>query len=747
MSEQRNNEGTKHKMKNPALDYSQFLQAKTITVPPMGIDPIEPHQSLFDFQRDITKWSLRLGRSAIFADCGMGKTRMQLEWARQIPGNVLILAPLAVASQTVAEGRELDLPVYYCRHQSECKPGINITNYEMLEHFDPGYFAGIVLDESSILKSFEGKTRNTIIESFHETHYRLACTATPSPNDFMELGNHAEFLGAMTRTEMLSMFFIHDGGETAKWRLKGHAQDEFWRWVCSWAVMIRKPSDLGYHDGDFILPELRVHQMAVEAKNTGEFLFPLEAQTLQERIGARRDSLMDRVGKCADMVNGSNETWLIWCNLNSESEALERSIDGAVQVKGSDMREFKEKTLTNFVNGRLRVLISKPSIAGFGLNMQVCHNMIFVGLSDSFESYYQAVRRCWRFGQKKPVNVNIITSKAEGAVVKNIARKEADAEKMAASMVQHMSAINKENIRGLGRTVDHYFEDKAEGKNWTLYLGDCVEVARRLDADSVDFSIFSPPFASLYTYSASMRDMGNVKNHSEFFNHFQFLIKELFRLLKPGRNLSFHCMNLPTSKTRDGVIGITDFRGQLIRAFQAEGFIYHSEVCIWKDPVTAMQRTKALGLLWKQLKKDSAMSRQGISDYLVTMRKPGENPNPVRHSAEDFPVDQWQKWASPVWMDIDPGDTLQYRAARENNDERHIAPLQLEVIRRAILLWSNPRDLVLSPFAGIGSEGWESIKNDRRFVGIELKRSYWSLAVSNLRAAEQEKEVSLFAGR
>jgi DNA modification methylase len=727
------------------MEYQEFLQTKTITTPPMGIEPREPHESLFDFQRDIVKWSLRLGRSAIFADCGMGKTRMQLEWSRQIPGDVLILAPLAVAFQTVREGDALDLPVQYCRSQSECKDGINITNYEMLEHFDPDAFKGIVLDESSILKSFDGKTRNTIIESFSETPYRLACTATPSPNDFMELGNHAEFLGAMTRTEMLSMFFIHDGGETAKWRIKGHAQNEFWKWICSWAVMIRKPSDLGYEDGDFILPELRVNQMAVEAKNNGDFLFPLDAQTLQERIVARRDSLTERVGQCAELVHGSTETWLIWCNLNSESDALEKAIDGAVQVKGSDSREFKEKTLMNFVNGRLRVLISKPSIAGFGLNMQVCHNMVFVGLSDSFESYYQAVRRCWRFGQKQAVDVHIITSKTEGAVVKNIQRKEADAERMATSMVQHMSAINQENIKGLGRTVDHYFQDKSEGKNWVLYVGDCVEVIRTIADDSIDFSVFSPPFASLYTYSASMRDMGNVKNHHEFFDHFQFVIKELYRTIKPGRNLSFHCMNLPTSKTRDGVIGVTDFRGQLIEAFRREGFIYHSEVCIWKDPVTAMQRTKALGLLWKQLKKDSAMSRQGIADYLVTMRKPGDNPNPVRHTAEEFPVDQWQKWASPVWMDIDPGDTLQYRAARENNDERHIAPLQLEVIRRAILLWSNPGDLVLSPFAGIGSEGWVAIKNDRRFLGIELKRSYWNLGVSNLQAAEQEKEVSLFA--
>jgi DNA modification methylase len=391
------------------------------------------------------------------------------------------------------------------------------------------------------------------------------------------------------------------------------------------------------------------------------------------------------------------------------------------------------------------VLISKPSIAGFGLNMQVCHNMIFVGLSDSFESYYQAVRRCWRFGQKQAVDVYIITSRTEGAVVKNIQRKEADAERMAASMVQHMSAINQENIKGLGRTVDHYFEDKAEGKNWTLYLGDCVEVVKNISDNSVGFSIYSPPFSSLYTYSASLRDMGNSKNDKEFVKHFDFLVQEHGRVTMPGRLVAIHCFDIPSMKERDGIIGIKDFSNTIRLAYEKAGFVYHSRISIWKDPVTQMQRTKALGLLYKQVKKDSTMSRVGLPDYLIVMRKRGDNPEPVSHTAEQFPVDQWQKWASPVWMDIDPGDTLQYRAARENNDERHIAPLQLEVIRRAILLWSNPGDLVLSPFAGIGSEGWVAIKNDRRFVGVELKRSYWSLGASNLKAAEQEKEVSLFA--
>lgn len=309
--------------------------------------------------------------------------------------------------------------------------------------------------------------------------------------------------------------------------------------------------------------------------------------------------------------------------------------------------------------------------------------------------------------------------------------------------------------------------NQTEGKNFAAYHGDCVEVAKGMPDNSVHYSVYSPPFASLYTYSASDRDMGNCKDDDEFYRHFQFLIKELYRVIIPGRLVSFHCMNLPTSKTRDGFIGIKDFRGDLIRAFQKEGFIYHSEVCIWKDPVMAMQRTKAIGLLHKQIKKDSCMSRQGIADYLVTMRKPGDNPEPVEgpfteyHGAagtgpsgidersstkekERFSIEVWQRYASPVWMDINPSDTLQYRSARDHEDERHICPLQLGVIRRALDLWSNPGDIVFSPFMGIGSEGWVSLEMGRKFIGAELKESYFKQASLNLKNKECEMNSTLF---
>jgi DNA modification methylase/superfamily II DNA or RNA helicase len=723
-------------------EYDAFLAAKRLTAPATGVQ-FEPVLSdkLFPFQADIVRWALKRGRAAVFADCGMGKTLMQLEWARVVSetqGPVLILAPLAVASQTVREGEKFGIPVYYERSMPKVTNGITITNYEMLSHFDPSAFAGVVLDESSIIKSQDGKTRNAVLSLFANTPFRLACTASPAPNDFMELGNHAEFVGAMSRVEMLSMFFVHDGGETQKWRLKGHAENEFWRWIASWAVMIRKPSDLGYDDGDFILPPLTMHEHITPMdKPTDGYLFALEAATLQDRIAARRGSVTLRVNQCAELVNASTEQWVIWCGLNTESDALRKAIPGAVEITGSQSEEEKEAGILAFLSGEKRVIISKVKIMGFGLNLQCAWNTAFVGITDSWEAFYQAIRRQFRFGQKHPVHAHIFIADTEGAVLKNIKEKDAAATVMADAIVSHMRAEMSLNIKGTTRMINEYERRTVTGDNWTVHLGDCVDVLRELPSDSVHYTISSPPFASLYTYSASDRDMGNCKDVGEFLTHFKFLVKELFRVTMPGRLISLHCMNLPTSKTHHGYIGLQDFRGDLIRAFVAEGWIYHSEVCIWKDPVTAMQRTKALGLLYKQLKKDSAMSRQGIPDYLVTLRKPGDNPERVTHTEDGFPVGVWQRYASPVWMDIDPSDTLSFRMAREIADERHICPLQLGVIQRGIELWTNPGDTVLDPFTGIGSTGFVAIQNGRKFLGTELKASYHAQSVANLQQARR----------
>lgn len=724
-------------------EYAGFIETKAVRAASVGFEAKSLNPHLFDWQAAIVRWALRKGRAAIFADCGLGKTIQQLAWAEQVPGRVLILTPLAVAEQTAAEAARFGIEAEVSR-DGTFPSRITITNYQQLHKFDLSDVLGLVLDESSILKAQDGKTRKALIDAAQSIPYRLACTATPAPNDHVELGNHAEFLGVMTTGEMLARFFIHDAAKTQDWRLKGHAVGDFWAWVASWAMMIRTPADIGYSDEGFVLPKLHTHIHRVDTgiKAEGQ-LFAMPAQSLSEQREARRMTLDARVQRMAEIANATPDPWVVWCELNAEGDALADAINDAKQVAGSDSDEDRRDRMLGFSSGEPRVLVTKPKIAGFGMNWQHCANVGFVGLSHSWEQYYQAVRRCWRFGQTRDVHVHIIATDIEESILRNIQDKQAAADEMAAEMVGYM----RETMIGeLGGGTAHFerIETGAvdRGSNWTMHHGDCVSVVSALEAESIGYSVFSPPFASLYTYTDDARDMGNCAGSEDFFAHLNFLIPELYRVLKPGRLLSFHCMDLPTSKSRDGFIGLTDFRGELIRAFVDHGFILHSQVCIWKDPVTAMQRTKALGLLHKQIKKDSCMSRQGIPDYLVTMRKPGENPEPVSHTNETFPVTLWQRYASPVWMDINPSDTLQFRSARDHEDERHICPLQLDVIRRALKLWSNPGDVVLSPFAGIGSEGVIALECGRKFVGVELKPSYFKAACENLRA--HESQGSLF---
>ena len=440
------------------MNYEEFIEKKKIQITSNGFDVGDINPMLFDFQKDIVRWALKKGRACVFADCGLGKTPIQLEWAHQVcgytGGDVLILAPLAVVEQTKREGIKFGIPVTVCRVQDDVKPGINIANYEIISHFDTSDFAGIVLDESSILKHFESKTRTQIIDAFVDTEYKLACTATPAPNDYMELGNHAEFVGVATRVEMLSMYFVHDGGDTSKWRLKGHAEDIFWKWLTTWAVVIQNPSDLQYYEDGYDLPELTVFEDVIA---TGK---PV-AKTMTERRIARKDTLEERCRKAADIANSIwDGSCIVWCDLNAESELLKKLIVGAVEVKGSDKPDHKVKSIVRFQNNEISCLVSKPSIFGFGCNLQNCSKMIFVGLSDSYEAYYQAIRRCWRFGQTENVDVYIVISDQEGAVRENILRKEVDAQKMINEMVQYTKDILTEEIHNTTRNVSIYDPQK-----------------------------------------------------------------------------------------------------------------------------------------------------------------------------------------------------------------------------------------------------------------------------------------------
>ena len=723
--------------------YEEFLEGKRVTFEPQGFEPGELNPMLFPFQKDILRWALRKGKACVFADCGLGKGPIALEWSRQVHmhtnGPVLIVAPLAVSNQFVREGRKFGISVNKCKDSSDVVDGINVTNYERLEKFEGVTFSGVALDESSILKNYSGKTRTQILDMFKDVPYKLACTATPSPNDVMELANHSEFVSALTRSEMLATYFVHDGGNTSKWRLKGHAVGAFWDFVSTWAVTVTKPSDLGYSDDGYVLPEMTVDKVVIES-DTGfddERLFPVEAVTLTDQRTARRNTMELKADYIAQMVNSDDAQWIVWCYLNAESAYLTDAIPDAVEVKGSDSDEHKEDALTRFAEGDIRVLVTKPSIAGFGLNLQQCSNEVFCGLSHSWEEYYQAIHRVYRYGQTRPVKIQIVVSDQETAIVNNVLSKQKGNETMQREMTKRSIKI-REDLSMTEKDEVPYVTSDDTGESWHAMLGDCFERIKEIPDESIDYTVFSPPFSSLYTYSASTRDAGNCKDDEEFAEQFAYLIPELYRVTKPGRLLSFHCMLLPLLKERDGVIGLKDFRGDLIRMFQGAGWIFHSEVTIWKDPVVEMQRTKAIGLLNKRKNSDANLSRQGIPDYLVTMRKPGENKVPIEHDNETFPVSLWQKYASPVWMDINQGETLQRESAREEKDEKHIAPLQLEVIRRGVKLWTNPGETVLSPFMGIGSEGYVSVKEGRKFVGIELKPSYYAQAIKNLDRAERE---------
>lgn len=457
-------------MADRSIDYERFVSQKLALRPPAGLDSFTLPDCLFPHQSALTSWALKRGRSAIFADTGLGKSRMEIVWAdairRYTNMPVLILAPLAVAAPTAAEGSRIGIPVRVCRDGSDIDPSeptvIAITNYDRLHRFNPESFGGVVLDESSIIKHHDAKTFGLLKEAFRETPYRLAATATPAPNDWTELGTHAEFLGICTHAEMLAEFFVHDGGDTSVWRLKGHAREAFWRWVVSWGALIRKPSDLGFDDSAYALPPLHVHEHTVETEMAvNGMLFAMEAQTLSERRDARRSSLEDRVSDCASIVNADSEPWVVWCDLNAESDALCKAIPGAVEIRGADDVDTKERRLQDFAEGRTRVLVTKPSIAGWGLNWQHCNRMAFVGVTDSFEAYYQAVRRCWRFGQKRDVHVHIFASEAEGAVVANLKRKERDALAMAEALSAETHDAVMSEVVGASRQTNIYNADRA----------------------------------------------------------------------------------------------------------------------------------------------------------------------------------------------------------------------------------------------------------------------------------------------
>lgn len=753
------------------MDYQKFLSTKRKRFVGSGrtISEDEIHPMLFDFQKTITAWAVRKGRCALFLDTGLGKTFCQLEWARLIGEKTLIVAPLSVARQTVREAKKIGLDVKYIRHRSDidldCQ--IHITNYEMVDEvFDPSWRA-VVLDESSILKSFDGKTKQKLIKLFDKVPYRLACTATPAPNDQIELGNHTEFLGVCNQNEMLAEYFIHANKVTEKvlgdgstvrikqsnkngteWRLRNYAKDEFFQWLSSWAMSMKQPSDLGFEDDGFLLPPLNIHPIfvPVDYKPDGMLFFD-SLKGIQERGKVRKETVESKVNAALRIIESDAGQWIIWCGLNSESARITLLIPGAVEIRGDHSPEYKAEQIESFQDGNVRVMVTKPKIAGFGMNFQNAHNMLFLGLSDSFEAYYQCIRRQWRFGQTEPVNVWIVITDAEREIYENVLRKEQIAKSLHTELMKHVKSYEVAELKGdykMDLTIE---TSKYEGQNFTAILGDSVERMKEIPDDSVDLSVYSPPFADLYTYTATERDLGNCRNWEEFFTHYAFIIKEILRVTKEGRVTCVHTSDIPAMSMKDGYIGMRDFPGAVIEAYDRAGWIYWGRAIVTKNPQSQAIRTKSKSLLFVQLRKDSSECRPAILDHILIFKKPGKSEvpiNPVENG--EMNNETWIDWAGGIWTGIHESDVLRYAKARDENDEKHICPLQLGTIERCIKLYSNPGETVLTPFGGIGSEAYQALRFGRKAILIELKPSYYKIAVDNLVSIEAQGAMSLFGG-
>lgn len=729
------------------MEYRELLASKMPKPLNAGIpcEPSDLNPSLFDFQAAVTAWAIRQGRAALFLDTGLGKTPCQVEFCRVLaPESSIIFAPLSVAKQTIREAKNLlGIEIKYV---TEPVPGagIHITNYEHAHKFINAGYRAVVLDESSILKSFGSKTRQLLTEGFSDSPYRLACTATPAPNDVVEIVYHAEFLGICRGIEAQSTYFSNKGGGSADWSLKGHAVNAFYSWLATWAMVVRNPRDIGFDGSRYELPPLNIENAIVAGGfvREGE-LFAAELKGITDRISERKQTVDARTARLAELVNSTPGQWVVWCALNDESKAAAGAIDDAIEVSGDMSADEKESRIADFVAGKFRVLVSKPKICGFGMNFQNCHQQAFNGIGDSWGSYYQCIRRSWRFGQQNPVRVVIVSTDAEQAIVQNIERKESQALEMGNELVKRCSIHQRKNIERKASEMGEYTTREKRGENWRFINGDCVEESAKLEDESVDLSVFSPPFISLYTYTNTPRDMGNSRDESTFFEHFRHLIRELFRVTKTGRIAAVHVAQVPAMQVRDGWQGIKDFRGQTIQEFTAAGFNFHGECAIDKDPQAQAIRTKSL--LFVQGKKDSSWLRPALADYMLIFRKPGEPAerinalrDPKTNPTGWISADEWIEWARPIWYGIKESGTLNVVEARSDDDEKHLAALQLETIHRAVMLWSKPGELVFSPFGGIGSEGYQSILDGRRYIGIELKAEYWEVGAKNLAKAERK---------
>ncbi|MFT4168522.1 MAG: DNA methyltransferase [Dysgonomonas sp.] len=768
------------------LDYDLLLKQKVKQTPYSGFEINHVNNNAFPFQAYVIKLMLKMGRGAVFADCGLGKTLMQLDIADQIckyiQCPVIILAPFAVTDQTIDEGLKFGITVNEYS-DTPCNK-IYINNYDQIDNIDFSLYGCVILDESSILKNYVGKTKQKLITECHNIKYKYCFTATPSPNDFEEIGNHSEFLGVLDAADMRQRFFVRDN-KLNEYRLKEHARKDFFAWIKSWSVMFSNPADLGFDGTSYVLPKLHIIEDIIKTEKTDNGLLfhdtSVSATTHSKELKRTIDARMQHV---ANIVNNSPDFYIVWVKLNDEADILKKMIPDAVEVRGSEKPEIKKAKLRSYRKKEYRVLITKKKIAQFGLNFQHCHLQIDASTDFSFEALYQAIRRSYRYGVEHDVIIRLVLTEAMQNVIDDIRTKMKNFEEM-------KREVNKAEPLEYKLTSE-YNPREVRTDHSLLIKGDsCVEIDRFPD-NSFDFSVFSPPFKDLYTYSSSIRDLGNCADDQEFFAQYRIIVQKLFNKMKPGRLVAVHTKDLAVYKGSSGYTGLNDFTGENLKLFEECGFKYHSKIAIWTDPVLEMQRTKTQRLLYKQLRTDSSLSGVGLPEYLTIFRK-WDGVEDFEHipinnkTSDNFPLDTWQDWASPIfrknlmnyekselastiiqmkaeifmlkygcnpdlpedwysdaWFDIRRTDVLNGQEGTAQGDEKHICPLQLEVIRRAILMWSNPGETVFTPFGGIGSEPYISILNNRKAISIELKDSYFDTSVINCRKAEIEVTQKLF---
>lgn len=818
-------------------EYEEFLKQKQLIHKASGFTVLESDISSIPFphQNALIRYAIRKGKSAILADTGLGKTIMELEWARIVTERadrpVLITMPLYVAYQTIDTSLELfNRELKFAEDKMIISPGqgIYVTNYEKLHKFSGIEWGGLVFDESSIFKG-QGKFFNRAKSLAQGVPFVLLASATPNPNSPEEMGMQSDVLDIMSEAEMKSTFFINrqdskaiDKSEVIKrkknelgvnslseiafadlkiskagnkkerqgWQLAPHAKEKFYQWLASWAMAVKLPSDIGFDDKGYILPKLTITPIFLDTGYVPEDQLVFTGLAgVGDRAKVRKLTLEGKCQMALEIIGDSKDQWIVWCGLNPESSRMAQLLKdhNAINVQGSDKTEKKVSALKDFTLGKTQILISKTKICGHGSNFQNCHKMIYIGLDDSWERFYQGIKRIHRFNQHHNCEVYVLLAEEEREIWENVEKKGHQAELMTAKLIENAGQYQIEELDMKAGAKQMYQTDNIETEKYHIMMGDSCERLKEIENNSVGLSIYSPPFEDLFVYSNTERDLGNSSTKEDFYKHYGFIVDEVMRVTQPGRKTVVHVADIHARKGKDGFIGLKPFSDRVVSLYNEKGWEFNGRIPIAKNPQATAIRLKAHELMFATMRRDSARLMPVQPDYLLVFTKPGKNENKILPMENgEMNENTWINWAgntwlnglgekleddslteqdfieiakeiyehyksgNPIWDDISETKVLQHtgksRARLDKDDTKHICPLQLEPVERAIKLWSNPGDTILTPFMGIGTEVYQAIMFQRYGIGIELKQAYFYKAAENMeKAATLSQSVDLFS--